>query len=164
MPVMDGLEAIARLRQLPDFQEVPLIATSASASDADMQKSLAVGATAFLPKPVNFNDLLQQLGRLLQLTWVYDQSGEASSIEGNAVEPPVSLPLEELEILDRLAQLGNMHNILERASYLVELDERYRPFANQLRLLAKGYRSKAIRLLVQQHLERSRAASPSPSP
>jgi signal transduction histidine kinase/DNA-binding NarL/FixJ family response regulator len=159
MPVMDGLEATHRLRQLPGFKDVPLIATSASASDVDKQKSLAVGATTFIPKPVNFNELLQQFGRLLQLTWVYEQPGEASITEDESVGPLVSPPLQELEILNRLARLGNMQDILRHASYLIELDERYRPFASQLRLLAKGYRSKALRVLVQEHLERSHAAS-----
>jgi signal transduction histidine kinase/ActR/RegA family two-component response regulator len=73
MPMMDGLETITRLRQLPNFKNVPLIATSAAASKADSKKSLAVGATAFIPKPIDFNELLQQLGRFLQLTWTYEQ-------------------------------------------------------------------------------------------
>jgi hypothetical protein len=36
---------------------------------------------------------------------------------------------------------------------VAELDERYRPFADQLCLLAKGYQSKAILTLVQRYLE-----------
>ena len=164
MPVMDGLKAIALLRQLPDFKKVPLIAMSASASDVETQKSLVVGATAFIPKPVDINKFLQQLDKLLQLNWVYEQPEEESLIEGEAVEPLVAEPLvapplEELETLHSLARRGNMQDILQRASYLIELDERYRPFANQLRLLAKEYRSKAVRVLVQRHLERSQAAS-----
>lgn len=152
MPVMDGLEAIAQLRKLPDFREVPMAATSASASDADTHKSLAVGATAFIPKPVNFNELLQQLGQCLRLTWVYEQPGEESVADDEATEL-VCPPLEELEVLDRLSRLGNMQDIVQRTDYLMELDERYRPFANQLRLLAKGYRSKAVRAFVRRHLE-----------
>jgi CheY-like chemotaxis protein len=159
MPVMDGLEAIALLRKLPDFQEVPLVATSASASDADTQKSLSIGATAFIPKPVDFNELLRQLGRHLHLNWVYEQAGKESLVEGAAVVLVVCPPLEELEILDRLSRRGNMEEIVQRANYLMELDERYRPFAGQLRLLAKEYRSKAIRALVRRHLEKSEVAS-----
>jgi hypothetical protein len=63
--------------------------------------------------------------------------------------------LEELEILDHLSRQGNMRNLIQRADYLMELDERYRPFAGQLRQLASGYRSKAIRALVQRYLEKS---------
>jgi len=62
-------------------------------------------------------------------------------------------PPNEMEILHRLARLGNMQNILQRAAYLVELDERYRPLASQLSQLAKSYRSKAILSLVQRYME-----------
>ena len=46
----------------------------------------------------------------------------------------------------------------KHAQHLAELDERYRPFADQLRVLAKGYQSKAILSLVERHLERSSAS------
>ncbi len=48
-----------------------------------------------------------------------------------------------------------MHDIGQWASELAGRDERYRPFANQLCQLAKGYQSKAILNLVKQYLEKS---------
>lgn len=155
MPVMDGLEAICRLRQLPAFKTTPLIAASASASDADIQKSLAVGATGFLPKPVDFNILLQQLGKYLQLTWIHEQVEEAPPPADEVPGPLASPPRSELEILHHMARLGNMQDIMQRTTYLAELDERYRPFASQLRQLARSYQSKAILSLVQRYLEKS---------
>ena len=61
-------------------------------------------------------------------------------------------PQQEMEVLHHLARLGNMQSISERANYLVELEERYRPFASQLRSLAKNYQSKAVLSLVERHL------------
>jgi len=153
MPVMDGLEAMRRIRQLPAFKNVPLVAASASTTSLEVQKCLAVGASAFMSKPIDFNNLLQQLGKLLQLTWIYEQPENASSTEGDAMGALVLPPPNEMEILHRLARLGNMQNILQRAAYLVELDERYRPLASQLSQLAKSYRSKAILSLVQRYME-----------
>jgi hypothetical protein len=49
--------------------------------------------------------------------------------------------------------LGNMRDMVRWAERVTELDERYRPFADQLRLMAKGYQSKAILILVQRYLE-----------
>jgi hypothetical protein len=46
-----------------------------------------------------------------------------------------------------------MRDIVQWAGRVAELDERYRPFTDQLCLLAKGYQSKAILTLVQRHLE-----------
>jgi signal transduction histidine kinase/DNA-binding NarL/FixJ family response regulator len=161
MPVMDGLEAIYRLRQLPAFENVPVVAASADVTSIEAQKCLAVGASAFMLKPIDFDKLLQQLGKLLQLTWIYEQLEELPLDRDDATGPLVLPSQEEMEILYRLAQLGNMQNILERAAYLVELDKHYRPFANQLSLLAKGYQSKALLSLVQRHMENNSERSQS---
>lgn len=106
-------------------------------------------------KPVDLNDLLQQIGRLLHLTWIDEQTKAAPLTEGATPGPLVLPPPQEMEVLHRLAMLGNMQDILQRTVYLAELDERYRPFANQLRLLVKGYQSKAILNLVTSCLEKS---------
>lgn len=153
MPVMDGLEATYRLRKFPAFKNVPLVAASASATNLEAQKCLVAGASAFMPKPIDFNNLLQQLSKLLQLTWIYEQPEDTPLTEDDAMEPLVLPSPEEMKTLHRLAKLGNMQNILQRAAYLIELDKRYRPFANQLSLLAKDYRSKAILNFVQRHME-----------
>ena len=158
MPEMGGLEAMRRLRQLPACKKMPIIAISASASGGDEANSLTAGANAFLPKPLHLGRLLTQIGALLKLQWIEElpqvQPSPEQETDGALVAPPV----EEMEILHRLARLGNMQDILQRASYLSELDERYRPFAGQLSLLAKGYRSKAIVSLVQQYMEKSQVS------
>lgn len=60
-------------------------------------------------------------------------------------------PQQELEALYALAQRGSMRDIIQYATHLIELDERYRPFAEQLRLLARGYQTRAILNLVEQY-------------
>ena len=151
MPEMDGLEAVRRLRQLAAFKDVPVIAASASVSAADSKKSLEAGMSAFLSKPIDVDKLLEQMGRLLQLDWIYASQAQASA-EPEAMGPLVVPPAEEMETLHDLARMGNMQRIVEQANYLAELDERYRPFASQLRSLAKNYESKALLRLVEQYL------------
>jgi len=151
MPEMDGMEAVRRLRRLPAFQDVPIIAASASISASDSEKCLEAGMNAFLTKPIDMGKLLSQMVTLLPLDWIYD-SGTQSTSNPEVVEPVVMPPVEELKILYRLARLGNMQEILARTAYLTELDQRYGPFASQLRLLAKGYQSKALLSLVEQCL------------
>ena len=151
MPEMDGLEAVHRLRQQAAFKDVPVIAASASVSAADSKKSLEAGMSAFLSKPLDVDKLLEQMGRLLQLEWIY-AAEEQPSAELETIGPIVAPPAEEMEVLHHLARLGNMQRIVEQANHLVQLDERYRPFANQLRSLAKNYASKALLNLVEQHL------------
>ena len=156
MPQMGGLEAARRLRQLPALKQVPIIAISASTSGGDRESSLAAGMNAFQPKPIDFGMLLTQIASLLQLDWTY-AAPPAGPEEHAASGPLLAPPPQEMAILHRLAREGNMRDIVQHAAQLAERDERYRPFAEQLRLLAKGYQSKAILSLVEQHMERSPA-------
>jgi PAS domain S-box-containing protein len=72
MPEMSGLEAIADLRRIPVFGNIPIIVLSASASSSDEEKSIAAGADAFLPKPVDFNLLLLKIAALLRLEVMHE--------------------------------------------------------------------------------------------
>ena len=155
LPEMDGLEATLHLRQLKALKEVPIIVVSASVSGSDAEKSARAGANAFLPKPIDLNALLEQIALLLQLNWSYAVPGEMSFAEFESAAPMVMPPAEEMEILLRLSRMGNMQDILRRADYLVELDQRYAPLASQLSLLAKNYQSKAILSLVEMGLKES---------
>jgi CheY-like chemotaxis protein len=152
MPEMDGLETTRRLRQLPGYADLPIIAMSASASGSDEQKCLAAGMNAFVPKPIDLDRLLTQIAMLLKLTWTYEPKA-APSAQEEAAGPLVAPPAPELERLHQLARLGDMRSIVQWAGQVGELDERYRLFADQLRRMAKGYQSKSILSLVEQYLE-----------
>lgn len=80
MPGMDGFEAARKLRQLPSLKNIVIIATSASAFDYDQEKSLAAGCNGFISKPVQIEQLLEQLRRYLGLEWVYQTNPSLISI------------------------------------------------------------------------------------
>ena len=151
MPEMDGLEATRRLRRQPALEEVPIIAVSASTSGRNREDSLAAGMNAFLPKPITLDAAAGTDGRPVEAHLDSRAAGDPS-LERDEAGSLVVPAEEEMEILYRLARMGNMQDILQRATYLSELDARYRPFANQLSALAKGYQSKAILRLIERHL------------
>ena len=163
MPVMDGLEATRRLRELPLLKSVPVITISASASATDAQKSLAVGANAFLPKPIELTDLLHEIGTLLHLTWVLPGASQstATAMAATKSEEPGALvapPAHEMEILYGLAQTGNMRSIRAQAEHLASLGATYVPFAQRLQELANSYQSRAILELVKEFKDRGKQA------
>lgn len=73
MPEMDGVEATAYLRGKPELAHLPIVALSANASLADQDRALSAGANAFLPKPIERDALLAQIGKVLSLTWISKQ-------------------------------------------------------------------------------------------
>lgn len=62
-------------------------------------------------------------------------------------------PPGEMDLLYRLAMVGNMADIVDHARHLASLDDRYHPFADRLVELAGSYQSKAILALVERFHE-----------
>ncbi len=57
MPEIDGYEAIRRIRQMPRYATVPIIALTARATVGDKDKCIAAGASDYATKPVDNNKL-----------------------------------------------------------------------------------------------------------
>ena len=53
MPVMDGIEATRKIRQLPHGQRCPIVAMTANAFSEDRERCLGVGMNGFVTKPVS---------------------------------------------------------------------------------------------------------------
>jgi hypothetical protein len=61
MPEMDGYEAIAAIRQIDRFKQLPIIALTAKAMKADRDHCLEVGASDYISKPLDIDHLLSLL-------------------------------------------------------------------------------------------------------
>ena len=66
MPEMDGYEAIQIIRQMHEYETLPVIALTAKAMKNDREKCIDVGASDYISKPVNVEQLLS----LIQV-WLY---------------------------------------------------------------------------------------------
>ena len=58
LPVMDGWEATAKLKSLPETMAIPVIAVSSHAMSGDREKALAAGCDDYHTKPIDFERLL----------------------------------------------------------------------------------------------------------
>ena len=57
LPGTSGLEVLRFVRQTPQFTELPVVVVSAKAMPADIKAGIEAGATAYLTKPVSYNEL-----------------------------------------------------------------------------------------------------------
>jgi PAS domain S-box-containing protein len=67
MPVMDGKEAIQRLRASEKWADLPVIALTADAMSGDREKYLALGMTDYVSKPVDQRELIAKMHHVLGL-------------------------------------------------------------------------------------------------
>ncbi len=157
MPEMDGFELIHHIRQSPSPEDVTVIVVSASAYEEDQQRSIDAGSNAFVRKPVKVDDLFAQLRRFLGLEWVYADSDLPDSAQlgedADVTMPMIPPSSDELATLSRLVVVGDVRGILQRADALEQLDGCFKPFAVELRRLAKGFQIDRIRDLVESHQE-----------
>lgn len=66
MPGWDGFETAARIRQLVDYRETPIIAVTANCSDENRARCASCGMQDFLAKPVRTRDLVQAVEKYLE--------------------------------------------------------------------------------------------------
>ena len=66
MPIMDGFEAMQRIRAQNKFHSLPIIALTAKAMKEDREKCMQFGASDYLTKPINIDRLLS-----IMRVWLY---------------------------------------------------------------------------------------------
>ncbi|HET9279661.1 MAG TPA: response regulator, partial [Flavitalea sp.] len=66
MPEMDGYESVRRIRKMPKYKNLPIIAVTAKAMTGDREKCIAAGASDYITKPVDVDQLISLLR-----VWLY---------------------------------------------------------------------------------------------
>ena len=65
MPVMDGLKLVAVVRSNQDFRDVPIIIITTEGADEDRERGMALGANAYIAKPIQSSHLIRTISELL---------------------------------------------------------------------------------------------------
>jgi PAS domain S-box-containing protein len=148
MPVMDGLEATRRIRQIPVLKDVLIIAASASAFKQHRLASFEAGCNEFVAKPIQNDDLLEKVRLHLKLEWLYEaESSKQESPETikPALVPPVTKrplvppPADVLQTLYDLAMMGDVEGIVGELDQLEQMGSQFAPVVTELRLLADAF-------------------------
>jgi CheY-like chemotaxis protein len=65
MPIMDGYQTIAAIRERSEYRDLPIIAVTATETEGEHKRCIAAGASAYIPKPINAAELLAAIGHWL---------------------------------------------------------------------------------------------------
>jgi signal transduction histidine kinase/ActR/RegA family two-component response regulator len=76
MPNKTGATLARDLLRLPDCKEVPVVLTSAGSNEVFSRDYRKLGCVAFLPKPIDPDQLLVLLEQLLKLEWKYKEMAQ----------------------------------------------------------------------------------------
>ncbi|MEZ2251298.1 response regulator [Microcoleus sp.] len=154
MPVMDGFEMLKQLRNAADLKHLRVIVSSASVAEIDRQMSEAAGGDDFLAKPVDAMELFSLLAVHLQLTWQYDQIQVDPAVSHSQVSTAELIvpPVPDLQLLLELAEDGLLKELVKNAEKIVAKDDRYEPFIQQIKQLAKQFQTEKIEILIQKYL------------
>jgi two-component system cell cycle response regulator DivK len=65
MPDMDGYTLTAKIKSMPEFSTLPIVAVTANVMRGDRERSLEAGCDGYIQKPIDIDTLGQQIERFL---------------------------------------------------------------------------------------------------
>ena len=65
MPDMDGYTLTAKIKTIPGFERVPILALTANVMRGDKEKTLEAGCDGYIQKPIDFDELVREVERFL---------------------------------------------------------------------------------------------------
>jgi putative two-component system response regulator len=149
MPQVDGIQILAAVRASEKMRHLPVLILTASTDAQTKLRALDAGATDFLPKPVDPNDLIPRLRNALLVKAHHDHlSRYAQDLEHQVRIRTAELEASQLQIIHCLARAGECrddntgHHVLRVGRYAEIL-------ANQLGLPSNH--SRMIGLAAQLH-------------
>jgi CheY-like chemotaxis protein/anti-sigma regulatory factor (Ser/Thr protein kinase) len=147
MPVMDGQEALRRIRTDNRLKEIKIIGVTAAVADKERMEKFAAECDDCISKPVNIGLLLEKLKKQLRIEWIEEGDKErvkkerAEAVEeGKAFRTP---PRAVVKDILRRVEMGDFSG-LERVLDSLAEDEIYTTFCSRIREYAKTYDDEAI--------------------
>ena len=108
MPIMDGYTSTKNIRKLKQYDSLPIVAMTADAMVGIKEKCLSVGMQDFISKPINPDEVFEQLIKWISPEAVVQNKDSSKvSIETSKDEENIQLPeIEGIDIKDGLRRVG----------------------------------------------------------
>ncbi len=140
MPVMDGHEAIRRIRALPGGGVPKIIAVTASALDENRRELMEIGADDFIGKPFREPDLFEKIRGQVGVEYVYAADGPTAPAKDPVALTPASLAGCHPSLLASLREAVLTADLDLMLARIMEVDRGCGAgVAAELRRLAEGY-------------------------
>ena len=139
MPVMDGHEAIRRIRATAGGKEPKIIAVTASAMDENRRDLLTVGADDFISKPFREVELFQKIHNHLGVEYVYAEQPAMASQEESAELTPECLAGWSQDLIDSMREAVITADLDQLLASIQEVQDRDPTIAQELRRLAESF-------------------------
>ncbi|MCB4358509.1 hybrid sensor histidine kinase/response regulator [Quatrionicoccus australiensis] len=147
MPGIDGWETIRRIRQ-QGLSDAHIAILSANAFDKGLDNDVGIAPQDFIVKPLRVNELLDWIGRQLQLEWITADS--PPPVAAPAEPPPLIAPdASHLAALDELINLGYLRGMLNKLAEIERLDPQHGEFVRVLRDLARQFQFDAMKEILR---------------
>jgi PAS domain S-box-containing protein len=144
MPVMDGDEAIRRIRLMAGGGFPRIIAVTASAMDENRQELMKIGADDFLSKPFRDVDLFQKIHAHLGMKYIYAEDPTAATREETAALTHESLanwPQDLIQSMRDAVMTADLDQVLVKIQEVQAHDPHV---AQGLRRLAEGFQYQSL--------------------
>ena len=67
MPMMDGLKLVSMVRKDPKHKDIPIVIITTEGAEEDRQRALALGANAYISKPIQAPQVISTVKKLLNM-------------------------------------------------------------------------------------------------
>ena len=139
MPVMDGHEAIRRIRAMAGGEDTKIIAVTASAMDDNRQELMGIGADDFIGKPFREAELFQKIHAHVGVEYLYAEDPTATAQEEAAELTPESLAAWPQDLIDPMREAVITADLDQLLARIQEVEARDPRIAQRLRRFAEGF-------------------------
>jgi len=149
MPGLDGWETLRRIRTC-GLTDAGIAIISANAFEKGAENDVGISGEDFITKPFRVDELLDWLGKRLNLEWIRaDLPAAAAPTPATPVQPVTPPGPEHRAALSESIDLGYMRGILKKLDEIEQLDPVHAGFVQVMRTLARRFQFEAMKEILR---------------